>query len=206
MLTTTGAVYAGINEYINLQFLEAQYTQQNGQWLTFGEAMREGKNVTYKDSAGAGPFTLINFYRFSLLGDPALQPTFPRHRVNTDAITLIGSSQSADTMSALGTYTVSGHVEDVNGSLLSDFNGRAYVTIFDKPRVINLITKETGVFRSYKMQDNVIFKGLTTVTNGRFSCSFIAPKDMNYDYGRGKISYYAENGIKDAAGYDTGVI
>lgn len=205
MLTTTGPVYAGINEYINLQFLEAQYTQQNGQWLTFGEAMREGKNMTYK-VAGTGSFTLINFYRFSLLGDPALQPAFPRHRVKTDAITLMGTSQPADTMRALGAYTVSGHVEDVNGNLLSDFNGRAYVTIFDKPRVINLITKETNVFRSYKMQDNVIFKGLTTVTNGRFSCSFVAPKDMNYDYGQGKISYYAENGITDAAGYDTGVI
>lgn len=205
MLTTTGPVYAGINQEINLQFLHAQYSQRNGQWLTFGDAMREGKNMTYKDS-GTYPFTLINFYRFSLLGDPALQPAFPKHRVKTDAITIMGSVQAADTMRALGAYTVSGHVEDVTGNLLSDFNGRAYVTIFDKPRVINLYTKETHDFRAYKMQDNIIFKGLTTVTNGKFSCSFIAPKDMGYDYARGKISYYAENGHVDAAGYDTGVI
>ncbi len=43
------------------------------------------------------------------------------------------------------------------------------------------------------------------MTNGKFSFSFIAPKDINYNYGKGKISYYAENGITDAAGMDTSV-
>lgn len=205
MLTTTGPVYAGVNQLINLQFLNAQYTQRAGKWLTFGDAMREGKNVTYKQ---AGMFfgTLINFYRFSLLGDPALQPAFPKHRVRTDAITVMNSDLPADTMRALGAYTVSGHVEDVSGSLLSNFNGRAYVAIYDKARVIKLTTKETNDSYAYNMQDNIIFKGLTTVTNGRFSCSFIAPKDMGYEYGKGKISYYAENGVTDGAGYDSGVV
>ena len=32
--------------------------------------------------------------------------------------------------------------------------------------------------------------------------AFIAPKDLNYNYGKGKVSYYAENGITDAAGSD----
>ncbi len=34
---------------------------------------------------------------------------------------------------------------------------------------------------------------------------FIAPKDLNYDFGKGKISYYAENGVTDAAGVDTAI-
>jgi hypothetical protein len=205
MITTTAATYANSNKLIDLQYLQSQYTQRNGEWPTFGDAVRDGKNITYKIAAHNAP-TLINFYRFSLLGDPALQPAFPKHRMFTDAITLMESALPADTMRALGAYRLSGHVADVSGNLLSDFNGRAYVTIFDKPRVINLVTKETHTSRSYKMQDNIIFKGLTTVTNGRFSCSFIAPKDMGYEYGQGKISYYAENGETDAAGYDTSVI
>jgi hypothetical protein len=204
MLTTTGPVYASINEDINKQFLEAQYTQINGIWQTFGDAMRHGKNETYKNPSSS--FQLINFYRFTLLGDPAVQPAFPKHRIATDAITAMGSTQPIDTMRALGAYTVSGHIEGTNGNLLTDFNGRAYVTIYDKPRLINLVTKETNTFRSYNMQDNIIFKGLTTVTNGRFSCSFIAPKDMSYEFGQGKISYYAENGITDAAGMDTTMV
>ena len=117
------------------------------------------------------------------------------------------SGVATDSLRALGAYTISGHVNDVStGNLLSTFNGRAYVTIYDKPRTISLLTKETKVQRVYKMQDNIIFKGLTTVTNGRFSCSFIAPKDMSYEFGQGKISYYAENGETDGAGMDDRIV
>ena len=35
--------------------------------------------------------------------------------------------------------------------------------------------------------------------------TFIAPKDINYAYGNGKLSIYADNGITDAAGADTNV-
>lgn len=205
MLTTTGPVYAGINKYINLQFLNAQYTPVNGNWRSFGDAMREGKNATYKHS-GNSPFTLINFYRFTLLGDPALMPAFPKHVVKTDAFEEMNSGTPTDTLRALGAYTIRGHVEDVSGNLLSDFNGRAYITIFDKPRQVSLVTKATNQYRNYLVQDNVIFKGITTVSNGHFSCSFVAPKDMNYDFGHCKISYYAENGLTDGAGFDSGII
>ncbi|MBS1614661.1 MAG: type IX secretion system sortase PorU [Bacteroidetes bacterium] len=205
MLTTTGPVYAGINRYINLQFLSAQYTPQNGQWLAFGDAMREGKNETYKHGNN-GSMTLINFYRFILLGDPALQPAFPKYTVSTDSILQMANGTPVDTLRALGAYTLKGHVQDAQGNLLPDFNGRAYITIFDKPRVVNLYTKVFHEQRSFEMQDNVIFKGITTVSQGHFSCSFVVPKDMNYDFGHGKISYYVENGVTDGAGYDTGRI
>jgi hypothetical protein len=203
MLTTTGPVYAGINREINEQFLSEQYTQRNGEWPTFGDAIRRGKNITF---AQPNPFSRLNFYRFTLLGDPALQPAFPKHRVHTDSIRAVRNSAATDSLRALGTYSVTGHVSDVAGNMLGDFNGRAYVTIYDKERQITLNTKIFNRFRRYTMRDNIIFKGITTVTNGRFSFTFIAPKDINYDYGRGRISYYAENGITDAAGMDTTVV
>ncbi len=205
MLTTTGPVYAGINRYINLQFLNAQYTPQNGQWLAFGDAMREGKNETYKHGNN-GNMTLINFYRFTLLGDPALKPAFPKYTVATDSLLEMANGTVEDTIRALGAYTLKGHVQDANGNMLNDFNGRAYITIFDKPRVVNLYTKVFHEQRSYDVQDNVIFKGITTVINGHFSCSFVVPKDMNYDFGHGKISYYVENGLTDGAGFDSSLM
>ena len=201
MMTTTGPVYAGINRNINQQFLTEQYTQHNGEWPTFGDAIRAGKNITFKATQDAG--TLINFYRFTLLGDPAVQPAFPEHVVHTDSVTEMSSGLATDSMKALGKYSVSGHISDVHGAFLADFNGRAYVTIFDKPRLINVITKETNRQLRYYVRDNIIFKGITTVADGRFTVSFIAPKDINYDFGKARISYYAENGVTDAAGMDT---
>jgi hypothetical protein len=40
------------------------------------------------------------------------------------------------------------------------------------------------------------------VTAGQFSFSFIVPKDIAYNFGSGKISYYARNETTDANGYD----
>jgi hypothetical protein len=34
-----------------------------------------------------------------------------------------------------------------------------------------------------------------------FSFSFVVPKDISYQYGNGKISYYVENGEIDGSGY-----
>lgn len=57
------------------------------------------------------------------------------------------------------------------------------------------------------MQKNILFKGLAEVKNGEFELSFILPKDINYKYGNGKISYYAIDGdLKQAAGYYTNII
>jgi hypothetical protein len=56
----------------------------------------------------------------------------------------------------------------------------------------------------HRAAQHILFKGSATVTNGRFSVNFVAPKDINYAFGFGKISYYAENGTPlDAAGADS---
>jgi hypothetical protein len=206
MLTTTAPVYAGLNDPINRQFLQNQFDQRMGaERNTFGEAYRRGKNKTYNQIPDF--FTLINNRAFILLGDPALTPNFPNldHKVRTDSIIDLSTNASTDTFKALGAYKIIGSVADENNNLMAGFNGRAYVTIYDKARVIDLFTKVYRHERIFEMQDNVVFKGIATVTGGRFSFSFIAPKDINYDFGKGKFSYYAENGVTDAAGIDTSV-
>ena len=199
MLTTTDAVYAADNHVINQDFLQAQFTQRNGTWNTFGDAFRIGKNVTYSHAGS----DLINFRRFVLLGDPALTPSFPQYFVHTESMTDLATQQPTDTLRALGSYTITGNVTDANKQTLSSFNGNVFVTFYDKARTVTLTTKETGATRTFKMQDNIVYKGTATVTAGHFSFSFIAPKDLDYSFGHGKISYYADNGVTDAAGSDS---
>jgi hypothetical protein len=52
----------------------------------------------------------------------------------------------------------------------------------------------------FEVQENVIYKGRANVTNGEFSFSFVVPKDISYNLGKGKIVYYADNGQVDAHG------
>lgn len=206
LLTTTQLTYAYANRILNLQFLDAQFKRgADGNWNRFGDAFREGKNLTYESNPLPDYSTLVNFRKFTLLGDPALEPNFPEYNVATDSIKTLDGNPT-DTVSALGGYVITGKVKDNSGNLMSDFNGQVYVTIYDKARTVTLYTKVYNTKRTYFVQDNIIYKGKATVQNGRFSVKFVAPKDLNYDFGKGKISYYADNGIIDAAGVDTSMM
>jgi hypothetical protein len=199
-LTTTQQTYESENKVIDQDFIKSQFTHySDGSWNTFGDAFRKGKNLTYAVSGG----DLSNFRKFALLGDPAVLPDFPTYNIRTESIKNGTTHAALDTVSALGSYIISGSVVDAANNVLTDFNGTLYVTIFDKARTVPTIT---GIGKTFDVQDNIIYRGKVTVTNGRFSYSFISPKDINYIYGYGRISYYADNGITDAAGGEDTII
>ena len=100
-----------------------------------------------------------------------------------------------------------GEVTDVAGNILSNFNGHVYPTVFDKPQTVNTLANDAGsTVTSFQTQTNVLFKGKASVTNGLFSFTFKVPKDINYQFGNGKLSLYAEDGTKDANGFFTNFI
>lgn len=197
-ITTVKLVYQSPNRKLNQDYLDAQFQRVNGRWNTFGDALRIGKNKTYSNSS-TSMSDIINFRKFALLGDPALEPNFPEFYIYTQNISDGITGKDVDTINALGSYVVYGIVGDINGHLLSNFNGRLNVVIYDKPRTVKTIT---NINKTFSVRSNIIYRGKATVTDGRFSVAFIAPKDINYDMGKGKISYYAENGTTDAAGAD----
>ena len=198
-LITTAAVYATYNVIINGQYLYYQFLRNGSGWNTFGDAFRLGKDITYIDAPNSGE--LANFYKFVMLGDPALQPDFPQYHVQIDSINDGTTLQRTDTVKALGSYVIYGSVHDNNGVIMNNFNGLSYVSFYDKPVTMSCID---GFDFTFQLQNSIIYKGISSVANGLFSMSFIAPKDINYVYGSGKVSIYAQNGLVDAAGSDTG--
>ena len=69
-----------------------------------------------------------------------------------------------------------------------------------------LANDPTSQVTGFQTQSTILFKGKSTVSNGKFSFEFKVPKDLNYQLGNGKISYYAENGITDGSDFFTGFI
>lgn len=209
LLTTTQAVFAYSSRILNNNYIEEQFTQQNGTWRPFGEAIRNAKNATYITTlqSGGNWNTLLNYRKFSLLGDPGIAPNLPArlHAVQTDSIVEVATGQRVDSLSALGSYVLTGSVTDGAGSRDASFNGRIYVTIFDKARDVSVYIKQRGSNANYETRNNIVFKGRANVVNGQFSIPFVAPKDLNYAFGSGQIQYYAENGTTDVAGVDTAV-
>ena len=56
------------------------------------------------------------------------------------------------------------------------------------------------------MWKNIIYKGKSSVNNGVFEFTFKVPKDIGYNYGLSRMSFYAENGEIDASGYNGSLV
>jgi len=111
-----------------------------------------------------------------------------------------------DSLKALTSITVSGHIEDRLGSTLSNFNGIISPVVYDKVTSIKTLANDGGLSMSFELRNNILFSGKTTATDGRFSFTFIVPRDINYAYGPGKISYYANDSEEDMNGFFQDII
>jgi hypothetical protein len=133
-----------------------------------------------------------------LLGDPAMRIGLANYNVRTTFIN--NKPVGTDTLKALEKYEITGEIIDPLGQRMTDFNGYAYPVIYDKVQTLRTRGNDpSSQSVDFQVQNNVIFKGKTQVTNGNFTYSFIVPKDINYNFGNGLISYYAEDGKRAAA-------
>ncbi len=192
LLTTTRLVYAGPNHVLNEKFYEIVFEKnEEGKNYCLGDIMKYSKN-----NAGVG----INKRNFTLLGDPAMRLTYPFHNIVADSINQAMIQEESDTIRALSEVRITGHVQNAGGDLLDSFNGIIYPTVYDKPSEQTTLANDGGSKKSFKVRNNILYKGKATVENGYFEFSFIVPKDINYAYGPGKISFYSSDSLKDASG------
>jgi hypothetical protein len=203
LLTTTRLVFAFSNRIINENYFSAALQKNvDGIYPSLGQSLRQAKNYTYQTSGD-----LLNNRKFTLLGDPALTIGYPRYNIRTTSINGIPINNFKDTLKALNRYTITGEVVDVNGQLLKNFNGSVNTSVYDKMAQINTKGNDAGsVIVPFVQQQNQLFNGKSAIESGKFSVTFIVPKDINFSVGKAKISYYAENGNTDAAGVDETIL
>ena len=186
-------VYASQNFYINKYFVENLF-KKNGDYPRVGDAVRLAKN-----SIG----TENNKLSYIYLGDPAVRLNYPdQYKVITSKINdseVLGK----DTLKALSTATVSGFIADQNGNKVSDFNGTVEIVVYDKVEKITTLNNEGDGTLTYYDRSNTLFSGKVKVVNGEFTFTFLLPKDIKYNYGSGRINYYAydETNNYEAQGY-----
>ena len=81
-----------------------------------------------------------------------------------------------------------------------------FPTVFDKVVDKKTLNNDGAGAFSYQERDRRLFKGKASVVNGEFTFSFVVPKDISYNFGEGKISYYTENGQNDGNGFNKDII
>ena len=182
VMSACRTVYATQNTVINRNLCDALFEHQDvfTYDMTIGEAARIAKNATGRDE---------NKMAYVLIGDPALRLNYPSHyQVHT--------TTRMDTLHALTIQTVEGYMESADHDTATWFNGKLNVTILDKMQQIttrdNDETDESKKVKvTYNDHPNTLFAGQTDVIDGKFSFTFMVPKDIRYNYGKGRMVYYA---------------
>jgi len=139
---------------------------------------------------------------FSLFGDPAMKLAIPNFNIATTQLNGMDVSSFTDTINSLNKVSVKGRVVDHQGQTLSSFNGEVRPIVFDKEvSRQTLVNDGVGAPQTFVERNNIVYQGRASVVNGEFSFEFVVPLDISYQYGKGRISYYADNGDQDAAGF-----
>ena len=197
LFTTTRIAYSSDANALGPAFFNAALNQLNGWYPRTGDIIRLTKQGGNR-----------NYTHFCLLGDPAITLAYPKEHVYTSSVSANTNSTNNDTLKALSKITVKGFVGDKNGAILPNFNGVIFPTVFDKATNQTTLGNDLGPegFINFSVQKNILYKGKANVKNGLFEFTFMVPRDINYQYGNGKISYYAHNGITDASGYKNDIV
>ena len=196
MITTTREVYISVGQRFNQQLIRV-LLEFNNEDLTIAASLMKAKN----EFSSTQKFFIYHF------GDPAMKLAVPQPNIRITKMNGKDISQPLDTLKALSKVLFEGVVVDDSNRVLNDFNGSLSTTAFDKP--IDKTTLDNdgfGVKMVFDTQDSKLFRGKSTVENGYFKFDFIVPKDIKIAYGKGKLSFYAENGELDKAGYNFDVV
>ncbi len=160
--------------------------------ITIGQAVFLAKQSNFDN----------NSQKYEILGDPTVRLNMPQYSASIDSIN--GKNLSSPIqIKALSTIKLDGEVKNPDGSNWSNFNGTGILTMFDSKRVVPLVN-----LNNYPMvtQGGIIFRGMVSVINGKFSSSFVVPKDISYENQNGKIILYFYNNAVDGLAYTNNII
>src|SRR5690606_1089982 len=102
-----------------------------------------------------------------------------------------------------------GEVRNASGNLMTDYNGILEVKLFDKNMTRRTLDNDNnGVFMDFVTLGEGVFNGKSSINNGRFNFEFVAPRDVQIQVGKGRISMYAkrDNNAEDQTGVNLDVL
>jgi len=189
LLTSTRPAYSFTNLLLGKAFFKYVFEAKTQR---LGDIIRKTKNQSIDGIANRN---------FALLGDPSMVLAYPKGTIKLTSVK--DQNGQENRLSAMSKITIIGEVHD--SQLINTFNGQLDILIYDKKsEKLTLGIGTNSIPARFEEYENVIFRGKASVRNGRFSFSFVVPKDINYKDGFGKISLYAHDSIQniDAHGFD----
>jgi hypothetical protein len=175
------------NHALNKSFLSYLFNDSSN--CRVGDALK-----TAKIACGLG--NQANSERYVLFGDPALRLSRPQYAVVLDSIV-------PETLKALARQKISGYIK--KDTLWDTFNGEVFIEAFDAEKSVARVDYSANgagsITLQYTLPGGYLFRGNAEVRNGRFSMTFIVPKDISYQRPGGKVTAYVYGPQGDGIGY-----
>jgi len=186
-------VYSGYNHQLNYRFVSALFNSTRD---TLNLGIPIGKAALISKT------TEVNDQKYQLFGDPTLRLKVPQYSAVIDSIN--NQNLSVDIqIKALSNNKIDGTILKPENIPWTDFNGEGVLTIFDSERRVLLAS--IGNY-PVNIPGGVIFNGRVSINNGKFSESFVVPKDISYENRNGKMIFYFLNSLVDGLGYTNKII
>ncbi len=201
LITTTRQIFVTTGVNFNETLDNYVFAFGSNDYPSIGEALRLTK---IDNSIGGSSQKRLVF----LIGDPAMKLAFAKPNIRLTRVNDVEITQPIDTLKALSYTKLAGEVTDVNGNLISNYNGVLTATVFDKKigrqtLANDGVTDSNGqIILDYTTLGEIIFKGQASITNGQFEFDFVVPRDIGIPVDNGKVSFYAQttNPLSDQAG------
>jgi len=203
---TARTVFASQNYNMNryfMQYIFARSTSGKKERNRIGDAVRLAKNSIISDGREAG--YLENKLQYALLGDPALTMGNPLQHVVVDKINDKEVNGTPIPLKAGERVKLSGHIEQEDGTTMTNFNGIIYTRLFDNKETI-VCRNNAGATEPFTFTEHnaMLYESQDSVSAGEFSEEFIIPVDINFSNQAGRLVFYAidDTGTIEANGYN----
>ena len=206
LLTTVRLVYTSnsltsLNVGLNRQLARDMFAlDDNGEFRRLGDVLRLTKNTRVGLQG--------NNRKFNLLGDPTLRVGIPGENRQLEVETLNGVdlSEAQGQLRALDRVTLEGSIQAQDGTIDDTYQGTVDITIFDAERRIPIDNRRNMATPYYTVREDLIWRGQVEASAGRFTASFVVPKDISYSNLPGRLSVYASSDAGHALGYNENFI
>ncbi len=179
-------VFSLSNAALNEEFYSDLFTRdEQGRYPTLGQSMYRVKQR----------FKSNNDEKFHLLCDPTMRLLVPEEHVKFTSINGVALSDTMQpvTIAALSTVTVEGTITRARDKQNDDtFNGNIAVSLLDGSRTITVVDSDVHqTVNTFTKPGPALCRGSFVVRDGRFTATFVVPKDISFSAQRAGLYGYA---------------
>ncbi len=194
-ISATRPVYISDNGYLSDAIGRNAFERgADGRIRTIGEIYTGAKNNFLVNGAVASN---TNKLRYVLLGDPAMRLAIPSARVVLDTVNdapFVGLDDDPDeptTLMARQKVTITGHIENPAGELMTGFNGRLNSTLYDAETSYTTQGHGGADPQTYDQQGGRLFIGTDSVAAGKFTINITMPAEVADNYRAAALNLFA---------------